>query len=216
MLEAVLSVYGLPDAPRAWWEEITGFLVDELHFRHSRVDPAFLIYYYDDGSVGIMIILHVDDIMVASDGRKVTEGIVAKSHDKYPYGEWVRVKDKANGVAYTGRTLKVVGEEIWMSQQDFIEGRISTLPARKLSNRSAKVLLNDAEKADNKSGVGDLHWVTSQTRVDHAFDTSRLQKRQQTPTYADYLDLGRVIKEVKESSDFSLRIRPIHNPVLAD
>ena len=77
-------------------------------------------------------------------------------------------------------------------------------------------MLNEAEKADYKSGVGDLHWVTSQTRVDHAVDTSRLQKRQQTRTYADYLDLGRVIKEVKEASNFSLRIRPIHNPVLAN
>ena len=26
LLEVIQSVYGLPDAPRAWWEEITGFL----------------------------------------------------------------------------------------------------------------------------------------------------------------------------------------------
>ena len=65
-------------------------------------------------------------------------------------------KDKPDGVSYTGRTIKVVGEEIWMNQQDFIEGRISALPARKSASRSAKDLLNEAEKADYKSGVGDL------------------------------------------------------------
>ena len=70
------------------------------------------------------------------------------------------------------------------------------------------------ETADFKSGVGDLHWVTSQTRVDHAVDTSRFQKRQTKPTYGDYLDLARVVKEVKDTADFSLRIIPIENPVL--
>ena len=65
------------------------------------------------------------------------------------------------------------------------------------------------------SGVGDLHWVTSQSRPDHAVDTSRLQKRQVTPTYNDLLDLGKVVKEVKATADFSLRIRPIKNPCIA-
>ena len=45
-------------------------------------------------------------------------------------------------------------------------------------------------------------------------DTSRLQKRQQNPTYADYLDLGRIIKEVKTTSSFPLRFRPIANPCI--
>ena len=60
------SVYGLPDAPRAWWEEVTGYLRQE-GFVHSRMDPAFMIWYHESGSVGIMLILHVDDVMIATD-----------------------------------------------------------------------------------------------------------------------------------------------------
>ena len=41
LLEVLRSVYGLPDAPRAWWEEFTGFLLS-LGFTHSRIDVAFL------------------------------------------------------------------------------------------------------------------------------------------------------------------------------
>ena len=50
--------------------------------------------------------------------------------------------------------------------------------------------------------------------MDHAVDTSRFQKRQNKPTYGDYLDLAKVIKEVKQTAKFSLRIVPIKNPVL--
>ena len=82
------SVYGLPDAPRAWWEEVTGFL-RECGFRHCRLDPAFLIWYHPDGSVGMITVLHVDDIMIASDGTKETERIVNQVHRKYPFGDWL-------------------------------------------------------------------------------------------------------------------------------
>ena len=56
--------------------------------------------------------------------------------------------------------------------------------------------------------------MTSQTLIHHAVDTLRLQKRQTKPTYGDYLDLSRVVKEVKQTADFSLRIRYIEDPVV--
>ena len=73
-----------------WWEEITSFL-RSLGFQHSRVDTAFLVWYYGDGSIGVMIILHVDDVMVTNDGSKTGEKIVEAIHHKYPFGEWVEV-----------------------------------------------------------------------------------------------------------------------------
>ena len=77
-----------------------------------------------------------------------------------------------------------------MNQQDFIEGRMTYLPVKKAKNRERTDLCGEMEKADIKSGVGDLHWVTSQTKVDHAVDTSRLQKRQQNTTYWRLLGSG--------------------------
>ena len=64
-------------------------------------------------------------------------------------------------IAYTGRTIKVRGNEILVNQQDFIDGRMSNLPAKKARDRSKTENCTEQEKADFKSGVGDLHWVTS-------------------------------------------------------
>ena len=41
LLEVLKSVYGLPDAPRAWWDEITAFL-KSLGFVHTRVDLSLI------------------------------------------------------------------------------------------------------------------------------------------------------------------------------
>ena len=81
-----------------------------------------------------------------------------------------------------------------MDQKDFIDGRIGRLPTRKTKNRTTADACTEAEKTDFKSSVGDLHWVTSQTRIDHAVDTSKFQKRQVAPSYQGYLELGRVLK----------------------
>ena len=48
-------------------------------------------YYYESGDVGTMIVLHVDDIALASDGTKCTEKLVTTIHAKYPLGEWIDV-----------------------------------------------------------------------------------------------------------------------------
>eukprot|EP00974_Lingulodinium_polyedra_P032423 3122741-Lingulodinium_polyedra.AAC.1 len=42
---------------------------------------------------------------------------------------WARVKDKP--VQYTGRTLEVKGEDVFLHQKDFIEGRMDELKVDK-------------------------------------------------------------------------------------
>ena len=84
LLEVAKSVYGLPDAPRAWFEELTGYLVEHLGFRHSRLDVAFLTWYHKEGVLRIMLTLHVDDLMIAGDGSPSTEATIEKLRERIP------------------------------------------------------------------------------------------------------------------------------------
>ena len=108
LLEVVKSVYGLPDAPRAWWEEVTKFL-RSLGFQHSRMDVAFLVRYGDEGSLSAMIVLHVDDMMIAHDGSTTCKHMLEKIRNTYPMGEWTDVASQEAGVQYTGRTVRLDG-----------------------------------------------------------------------------------------------------------
>ena len=106
------------------------------------------------------------------------------------------------------------GPVVLINQTDFIEGRMYDVPVKRCRSRPHTSPCDPQEHADYRSGAGDLQWVTGNTRVDHAVDTSKLQKRQTAPTYGDYLELARVVKEVKATADFSLRIVPIPNPII--
>ena len=213
LLEVLKSVYGLPDAPRSWWEQVTGTL-RSLGFQHSRLDVAYMILYNDTGSIAAMLILHVDDIMVATDGSSFAEAKVEAFHKTYPFGEWEYVS-KIKEIAYTGRQISLHGTEIHIGQKDFIEGRMDDVPCKREKNRKPEDPCTPIEHAEFRSGVGNLHWATSQSRVDHAVDTSRSQKRQNAPKYEDLKDLVKVVREVKDTSDVVIKIRPVKNMVIA-
>ena len=74
-----------------------------------------MIWYHDNGNVGIMIVLHVDDVMVPYDVSGLTRRIVQKLYEKYKFGEWVCVSKQKDGVMYTGRNVKVVSEGVCVS-----------------------------------------------------------------------------------------------------
>ena len=107
------------------------------------------------------------------------------------------------------------GNEIHMGQPDFINGRMDLIPFKREKNRAPESACTLTEHAEFRSGVGNLHWTTSQTRVDHAVDVSRLQKRQNIPKYQDYKDLVKVVQEVKDTADTVIKIRPVKNMVAA-
>ena len=94
-----------------------------------------MCWYHQNKSLGIILVLHVDDVMVAGDGSKITEEIIETIHKKYPFGEWCEVRS-TESILYTGRTIRVVGTEIWLGQEEYIKGRMSDLPSKKNKNRA--------------------------------------------------------------------------------
>ena len=94
------------------------------------MDVAFMVYYNEDNTVGGMLILHVDDLLVATDGSAEVEAAVALLHEKYPFGQWSLLHE-AKTVTYTGRDVSLVGDEIHLSQQSFVEGRMDLMKIKK-------------------------------------------------------------------------------------
>jgi hypothetical protein len=157
LLEVIKSVYGLPDAPRAWFEELTEYLIKDLGFVQTRVDSAFLVWYGTDRSVKAMMILHVDDMMIATDESAEAKKMIARLETKYPYGEWVRVCDQPRGVQYTGRNIRIQEDEVVIDQEDFISGRMDSLKNSSSRHRSLDNPCSPVEVADFRTAVGNLH-----------------------------------------------------------
>ena len=96
----------------------------ECGFRHSRMDIAFMVLYHDNGDVAAMLVLHVDDMMISHDGSKHMKSMLAKIKNKYPFGEWVEVSAKPEGISYTGRQIRIQKDNIQIRQMDYTNGRM--------------------------------------------------------------------------------------------
>lgn len=209
-------VYGRPDAPRAWYMQLSGFIVDTLGFTCSVLDPAFFVLRDKGGSPHAMIVLHVDDLMVSTDGSDFAEEQVRKLYDRFPFGEWATVQDVPGGVTYCGKEI-VVEEEggekvIRLRQRGFVNGRLDLIPIEASRKQNLDAVASPSEISDFRSVMGALQWVCNQTRPDVAFMTNQLQKRISKLQVRDLVEANKVVRIVKHD-EVSLTFRNLGKQV---
>lgn len=97
VIELCKCVYGLTDAPRKWWESITGTLVS-LGMKQSELDPCTFLGFdgSDDNVLSGVIALHVDDA-VTGRTREFCAQVLEPLRTKYPFKHWKRCNGKFLG-----------------------------------------------------------------------------------------------------------------------
>jgi len=71
LVEIIKGVFGLPDAPRAWWLEFSGTLLRDFGFVNLKLDLAYFVWRDPQrNALAIMIIVHVDNIACMHDGSR--------------------------------------------------------------------------------------------------------------------------------------------------
>ena len=137
LIQVLKGVFGLPDAPRAWWNEFSKTLTKEFEMEQHTVDQAFFIWRHASGEPGVLLIVHVDDILVAHDSSAKSAKIVERLKKRYPFGDWKWARDGPLG--YTGMTLEtatVDGKlEVRVQQSTFVQGRLENMDL-KVNGRS--------------------------------------------------------------------------------
>ncbi len=67
------ALYGLKQAPRQWYAKINAYLVDELKFSSCSYEPC--LYFRHRREDVTVIVLYVDDLLIAGDSRNVVDGV---------------------------------------------------------------------------------------------------------------------------------------------
>ena len=220
LVKVIKGVFGLPDAPRAWWTEVSGYLTRDAGFHSCRMDPAFFIWYHKDGSIGALIILHVDDLLIATDSSGEAELKIDAFMKKYKIGDLTWAERAAAGIEYTGKTIVVMKdgagkfEGIKVHQTSFIQGRLDPAVISKARRADGSALCTPLETTEFRSMVGSLHWVSGLTRPDCAYVTNQLQKRQSGPCVDDLKMANKAIAEIKDTSDLGIVLRPMSNKMV--
>ena len=201
ILKLIKSVYGRPDAPRAWYDELARVLENELCFKRSAVDGA-LFHLRDPKSNAVCasLIVHVDDLMVAGNGSEYARKMIEKLHKRFPFGTWQKVADEEAGVTYCGKEIKynrASDPYTSLSQHGFVEGRLDPINISRERASQSDERASDSELTDYRSAVGSLQWLATQSRPDIAFEVNQMQKRVKDLRVHDLIRANKCIKEVK-------------------
>ena len=203
LLRLKRPVYGRPDAPRAWYEQLSSFIMNDMGFERSIIDPAFFIHRNKNGEPNGLLVLHVDDLMVSTSGEKEVEEKVKLLCERFPFGEWENVKDKPGGTTYCGKEIVVEeheGEEvIRLRQRGFVDGRLDLIPLDKERRSHPESKATPEEISDFRSVLGALQWLATQSRPDISFSVNQLQKRVNCLEVKDLEVANQIVRIVKKN-----------------
>jgi hypothetical protein len=196
------TVYGLCDAARAWYFRIKKALLG-LKMVMCSLDRAFF-YWFDDQVLSGIICIHVDDFCWA--GVKSFEAaVIGPLRKEFLIGSHCSKNFKYVGVNLTQND----NFKIQVDQLCYIRSldEINISPEKALMRFDN---LRPNEKDEFRALIGQLNWVSTQTRPDIAFEVCQLSSILESPKVDDLLRANKVVKKIK-SEDVSLSYRKLTN-----
>ena len=108
------AIYGLKQAPREWWKELLTFLLG-LGFVTNAVDPCLLIWYIDSSHF-VILLLYVDDILIAASNQKLLDTVLSKLRSKF------RVSSEGVIDNYLGITINIASDlkSVRLNMEDYV------------------------------------------------------------------------------------------------
>eukprot|EP00171_Calliarthron_tuberculosum_P022843 IDg22843t1 len=170
------ALYGLKQAPRQWYAKINKFLLEDLNFTCCPHEPC--LYYKHDGKSIAMLVLYVDDLLIAGDNRSQLDSI------KLEFSR--RFKMKNLGVASEFLGIKISRNRsdrtLHLSQAEYANtvlerfGMQDSKPIHTPMEPSALKSTNRAHESTELAGevpyrqaIGSLMYLMISTRPDIAY-----------------------------------------------
>ena len=184
------SLYGLRQAPRAWYERLKGEL-SSLGFEPLEGEPS--LYMWRDGDNYSLIDVHVDDMLIATSSSADTAFILEGLGQLFKY----RKVGGGNSYCFIGQEIERdrSNRSINITQQRYIGdlaqrfGQIGTkgkqlplAPGTIISKAEEGEELLDTARYPYNELVGCLLYVSVCTRPDISFAVNRLARYMQAPT----------------------------------
>ena len=183
-------VYGLNDAARMWYFAVLD-LLESFGCTRSKFDYGVFVWKSDGVLQGVMEV-HVDDLLWAGTDS-FCEAVVKPFCSHFQIGS-----ESTCRFPYLGLQLEQHDHGITVNQSNYIEGieQITLSNSRKSCKES---LCDSDESSLFRRAVGQLNWVSGQTRPDIAFDVCYLSSVMSCPKVADVLLLNKCILKLKNA-----------------
>lgn len=188
----IKCVYGLGDAPRFWYLKVREELA-KLGARPSKLDNG-IFYFYQNGEIIGIVGLFVDDFLWG--GKPSFKPIIDKFKQIFMVGS-----EKQGIFDYIGIHVEQNPDmSITLNQRSYIESlNIIPLTQDQLSNIHRN--LNDNEKSQLRSAIGQLNWVANISRPEISYQVSNISSKIKDATINDIKEVNQIIKFVKTNEN---------------
>jgi len=200
------SLYGLRQAPRAWFDKFSDFLL-EYGFFCSSTDPSLFIYHQQQHT--ILLLLYVDDIVLTGSSSQMLSTLIQSLSLKF------HMKDLGPLHYFLGIEVKQNSDHLFLCQTKYASDLLTraymseSKPIATPLSLKQVIMQQDSVALTNpteyRSLVGALQYLTL-TRPDIAYATNLLCQKLQTPTVADLARLKRVLRYIKGTINLGLFI----------
>ena len=185
--KAEKGIYGLKDAARCWFIRFKQFLIS-LEVEKFGDNESCFISRNVDGNIRGFILTHVDDILITGN-----DDFIAWFEIKVR-SEFVISKFKHDNFKYTGLEIKSMQGAITIDQNFKLE-EISQFD---ISEFFAQTKLDARGINTLQKMIGQLGWLSSQTRPDLAFGTLYLSIIQRQASFDDLKEANKLLRIAKE------------------
>nr|GEX31691.1 uncharacterized mitochondrial protein AtMg00810-like [Tanacetum cinerariifolium] len=191
------DLYGLHQAPRAWYETLSTYLLDNGFYR-GQIDKTLFIKRHKDDI--LLVQVYVDDVIFGSTKKELSTEFEKLMHDKFqmssigelPFFLGLQVKQKSDGI--------FISQDKYMAEVlkkfEFVNVKTASTPIE-----SNKLLIKDEEAKDvdvhlYRSMIGSLMYLTT-SRPDITFAVCACARFQVTPKTSHLHAMKRTFRYLK-------------------
>ncbi|CAE7207103.1 GIP [Symbiodinium sp. CCMP2592] len=204
------GIFGLAESPRMWYDRLNQVLTEETfvidgvnhRLRPCPLDPCvYLLQAEGEPRPRAYIGIHVDDLIILAP-REVRLALQEKISALFPVDSW-----ESEEFDYIGSSISVKDGTVKVNQAAFVEGRLFTVEVPK--NQEGDQPATEEQMIDNKSLIGALSWLASQSRPDLLCPVALAQQLQRAPTTDDVRFTNTTALRAEAHKDKGLTLHPV-------
>ncbi|WVZ49645.1 hypothetical protein U9M48_000985 [Paspalum notatum var. saurae] len=202
------ALYGLKQAPRAWYSRLSKKLCD-LGFKSSKADTS--LFFYNNGSVSIFILIYVDDIIVASSKQEAVAALLQDLQKDFA------LKDLGELHYFLGIEVNKTHDGNILTQEKYVYdllhkvGMTNCRPVNTPLSTSEKLSIHEGsplgpnDSTQYRSIVGALQYL-SLTRPDIAFPVNKVCQFLHAPSTEHCAAVNRILRYLKSCTKLGLKL----------
>ncbi|GKB35886.1 putative ribonuclease H-like domain-containing protein [Tanacetum coccineum] len=191
------ALYGLHQAPRAWYETLSTYLLDN-GFHRGQIDKTLFIKRHKDDI--LLVQVYVDDIIFGSTKKQMSNEFETLMHDKFQMSSMGELS------FFLGLQVKQKSDGIFISQDKYVAEILKKFDFASIKTASTpmetnKALIKDEEAKDvdvhlYRSMIGSLMYLTA-SRPDIMFAVCACARFQVTPKTSHFNAVKRIFRYLK-------------------